>query len=162
MKNVRGGRRQYAALPVRLNAAGDVEVLLVTSRGTRRWIIPKGWPIKKLTAAEAAMTEALEEAGLEGEIMSRRPLSTYRYTKDHASGGQLQLRVDVFLMLVSKQHDDWPERDERETQWCTPLDAAALVAEAALGRIIRKVPAMCRRKKFKKAGIGLANGGGSA
>ncbi len=82
MKGPQSGRKQYAALPVRVAADGQIEVMLITSRGTKRWIIPKGWPMKKRTPAEAAVTEAFEEAGLKGEIVGQRPVSTYRYIKD--------------------------------------------------------------------------------
>jgi 8-oxo-dGTP pyrophosphatase MutT (NUDIX family) len=152
VKSLRNGKRQYAVLPVRLTADGGVEVMLITSRETRRWVIPKGWPMKSLKPAEAAEIEAYEEAGLEGDIVGRRPIGTYRYVKTMPSGEGVELLVDVYLMLVTHQADDWPERLERDTTWFNPSEAATLVAEQGLDKIIRKMPAMKRRKKLKPPG----------
>ena len=77
--------KQYAALPVRLSSDGRLEVLLLTSRETRRWVIPKGWPMRKLSPGAAAAREAYEEAGLKGTIVSEKPIGHYRYDK-HGSG----------------------------------------------------------------------------
>ena len=161
-KSLRHGNRQYAALPVKITEAGAVEVMLITSRGSRRWIIPKGWPMKKKTNAEAAVIEAYEEAGLEGRPIGRHSIGTYRYIKDEASGGKIRMRVDVYLMQVSQQLEDWPERAERETQWLPPHEAAVSVKDTGLGRIIRKVPALCRRRKTKKPRLELIEQNGDA
>jgi 8-oxo-dGTP pyrophosphatase MutT (NUDIX family) len=155
MKSLRTGNRQYAALPVRLIGNDDPEVMLITSRETRRWVLPKGWPMRGCTAAEAAQIEAFEEAGLTGDMIGRRPVGTYRYQKTRPAGEPVELRVDVYLMLVRAQLDDWPEKDERDTRWFTATEAAGLVAEKALDKIIRKIPAMKRRKKLRRrAGAG--------
>ena len=67
---------QVAALPVRRKGDGDIEVLLITSRKTNRWIIPKGWPMKGKKRHEAAAQEALEEAGISGHV-HKKPLGSY-------------------------------------------------------------------------------------
>lgn len=159
MKISRTGSKQYAVLPVHV-AAGEIRVMLITSRGTKRWIVPKGWPMKGRKPGEAAMVEAFEEAGLEGEIIGRRPIGSYRYVKGLPSGEGSELRVDVYLMLVRNQLEDWPEKAQRETQWFTPLDAAALVVEPGLAKIIRKMPAMKRRSKLDAGVEFIAENGG--
>ena len=66
---------QVAALPVK-GKPGKYRVLLVTSRETRRWIIPKGWPMKGRKDHEAAAQEALEEAGVTGHV-HKHPMGAY-------------------------------------------------------------------------------------
>lgn len=136
------GHRQYAAVPVRLSPEGRVQVLLLTSRSTRRWVIPKGWPIRKLSPAAVATREAFEEAGLEGAIVGDAPVGCYRYDKLLDSGRVTRVRVDVFLLRVELQRETWPERAERETLWCDPEAAAAMVAEPDLAVILRGMSAL--------------------
>jgi 8-oxo-dGTP pyrophosphatase MutT (NUDIX family) len=69
--------QQYAAIPIRLNEASVIEVLLLTSRGTGRWVIPKGWPMRNLAPGAAAAREAYEEAGVRGRIRPRAPVGSY-------------------------------------------------------------------------------------
>jgi hypothetical protein len=71
-KNI-ASRIQYAALPYRISSAFGTEVLLVTSRETKRWIIPKGWPKKRKDPWESGAREAAEEAGVIGKI-GREPI----------------------------------------------------------------------------------------
>ena len=128
---------------------GSAEILLITSRETRRWVIPKGWPMKGRTAAEVAMIEAFEEAGIEGEILGSKPIGTYRYLKLQLAGRRLPVRVDVFPMLVTAQLEDWPEKGQRAAAWFSPFDAAGMVAEPSLAKIIRKVDVFLRRRAKK-------------
>ncbi len=128
-------RPQYAAMPFRM--APDLEILLVTSRETSRWVIPKGWPMKTKTRREAAAIEALEEAGVEGPIR-KQPLGEYEYLKLLRSGEAQRCRVTVFLLEVKVQHDTWREQDQRSTQWFAWDAAAASVREPGLSRLIRK------------------------
>jgi 8-oxo-dGTP pyrophosphatase MutT (NUDIX family) len=72
---------QFAALPWRISERGTREVMLLTSRETHRWVIPKGWPMKKRKPAEAASQEAYEEAGLVGRIVGKRPVGSFHYAK---------------------------------------------------------------------------------
>lgn len=124
-------RTQFAALPWRVSPAGGVEVLLLTSRETRRWVIAKGWPIDGLAPNMTASREAYEEAGVEGYV-SMKPLGDYVYAKRKPSGRLLPVRVEVYPLQVSIEHSDWPEQDQRDKQWLTPSSAADLVDEPGL------------------------------
>lgn len=127
--------RQYAALPWRLRPDGDVEVLLITSRETRRWVIPKGWPMKAFRPHQAAAREAWEEAGVEGRSGARK-IGVFDYDK-RLSGGQLQpVRVEVYPLEVLEVHEIWPEAHERQRQWMPPSEAAALVDESGLASLL--------------------------
>jgi 8-oxo-dGTP pyrophosphatase MutT (NUDIX family) len=127
---------QYAALPYRLVSNLDLEVLLVTSRETRRWVIPKGWPVQKLTPHRSAAHEAMEEAGLVGRI-GRRSIGTYRYRKRLSTGSVVPCQVTVFPLKVSKQLMSWPEKDQRRTKWFKRDAAAKAVKEPELRAIIK-------------------------
>ncbi len=129
-------RRQYAALPVRYDESGQAQVLLLTSRGTGRWIIPKGWPMPKLSPAAAAAREAYEEAGVAGTIKTETPIGSYRYDKWRERGLRTEVEVDVFLLVVTRQFDSWPEQSERRTRWCDPQEAAGLVDEPELAALL--------------------------
>ncbi len=127
-------RRQYAALPFRQDRNGQIEVMLVTSRETRRWVIPRGNPVPGLTAGASAAQEAHEEAGVEGEI-SGQPLGAYRYHKRRRDGS-VPAEVLLFPLRVTCELEDWPERHERERRWFTRSEAAAAVDEADLAALI--------------------------
>jgi 8-oxo-dGTP pyrophosphatase MutT (NUDIX family) len=131
-------RRQCAALPVTRRNDGSCLVLLVTSRETRRWVLPKGWRKRKVEAWEQAAREAYEEAGLIGEI-GRQAVGHYRYDKRLRSGRTVPCRVDVFPLDVAGRLDDWPEKAEREAAWFTPDEAAEKVDEVGLAEILRRV-----------------------
>jgi len=128
-------RSQAAAIPWRLTPAGEVEVLLITSRETRRWVIPKGWPIKGLTTAETATREAFEEAGVTGKA-GRKKVGVYHYDKRLASGRLQKVKVSVFALKVEAEFDVWPELAQREKQWMSPADAAGRVQEPALAEML--------------------------
>lgn len=130
------GRIQYAALPYRANGVLELEVMLVTSRGTRRWIIPKGWPKSGLPPHRTAAEEAFEEAGVVGKV-NKRPIGEYSYDKLLKDGASLRCKVQVFALRVTRQHKKWPEKHERETRWHKPSEAAHRVREPHLRRIIR-------------------------
>ncbi|AWK89323.1 NUDIX hydrolase [Azospirillum thermophilum] len=127
-------RTQYAALPVSMTDGGP-RVLLVTSRETRRWIIPKGWPKKGVKPHKLAALEAYEEAGIVGKA-SKRPLGSFRYDKRLTETTWVPCRVDVFLLKVTRELDDWPEKDQRRRRWLAPTQAARLVSEADLVDIL--------------------------
>ncbi len=129
---------QYAVLPFRMGADGLPQVLLLTSRETKRWVIPKGWPMRGKKPREVAAREAFEEAGLVGTLIGKRPVGCYHYAKELPSGESILCQVKVFLLLVEQQLDDWPEREQRETRWFGAVDAAALVEEGGLAEILRR------------------------
>lgn len=128
-------RAQIAALPYRIDSDGRVSVLLVTSRETRRWVVPKGWPMKKKSPRQAAQVEAFEEAGVRGAV-GKRSVGRYHYLKRLRSGRTVQCSVDVFPLNVKDDLADWPEKDERNTAWFAPEAAAALVDEPELSALI--------------------------
>ncbi|HEX3652557.1 MAG TPA: NUDIX hydrolase [Rhizomicrobium sp.] len=127
---------QYAALPWR-KVHGHLEILLVTTRTSRRWIVPKGWPVSGCKPAECAAREASEEAGVVGEVAAK-PLGWFSYDKRLKSGDMLPCKVVVFPMEVMRQRRSWPEKGERQTRWCTIDEALARVPEAGLHRLIAK------------------------
>jgi 8-oxo-dGTP pyrophosphatase MutT (NUDIX family) len=128
---------QCAALPLR-ETNGELEVLLVTSRETRRWVLPKGWTERRHGAAEQAAVEAFEEAGIRGDI-SAEPIGSYAYLKRTSDGRTLPCRVDVFRMEVAEMLDEWPEKAERERRWFTLPQAAMAVEEGGLVTLMLKL-----------------------
>jgi 8-oxo-dGTP pyrophosphatase MutT (NUDIX family) len=126
-------RRQYAALPWRV--AKGVEIMLLTSRDTRRWVIPKGWPMKGRKPSAAAALEALQEAGLLGKI-EKKKLGSYHYRKRLKNGAALLCRVDVFPLRVTRQRKNWPEKGQRVTRWLDYAAAAKKVDERELQALI--------------------------
>ena len=127
-------RRQVAALPLRLAKDGAIEILLVTSRDTGRWIIPKGWTSKRIKDCKAAAREAREEAGVKGKIL-RDAIGTYRYIKRELGNGSL-IEVRVFLLKVSKRCKRWPEKRERRRAWFDIEAAASKVSDPELSFLI--------------------------
>jgi 8-oxo-dGTP pyrophosphatase MutT (NUDIX family) len=124
------GATQYGALPYVMDERGAVRVLLVTSRETRRWVIPKGWPMKGREPHEAAAQEAFEEAGVLGEA-APVPIGAYPYWKRRKRTFKL-LTVEVYPLRVRDLADTWPEAHQRERAWAAPERAAALVDEPGL------------------------------
>lgn len=127
-------QQQVAALCWR-KRKGSVEVLLVTSRETRRWVIPKGWPMEGLADYNAARREAFEEAGVEGR-MRREPLGTFFYEK-RGKNAVLPVTVTVYALEVETKRKSWPEMKQRERSWFSTHDAVLRVAEAGLKNILR-------------------------
>lgn len=128
-------RRQSAALPWRRTDEGAVEVLLITSRETRRWVVPKGWPMTGLTLAAGAAQEALEEAGVRGHIQTEA-LGSYAYDKRLKTGRLQPVVVEVFALAVTKERKNWREKSQRAKQWLSPAAAAQLVDEPDLAALI--------------------------
>jgi 8-oxo-dGTP pyrophosphatase MutT (NUDIX family) len=149
-------RVQYAALPYRLNKAGEFEVLLLTSRTRRRWIIPKGWPIKGLKPAKSAAREAFEEAGVRGTVSSK-PLGRFIYDKQLDEDGRfVACEVTVFLLAVKRQLKTWPEFEQRETRWVAASEAATLTDEDGLRPLLEAFSAKmdAKRKPATEQGPG--------
>lgn len=112
-----------------------MRILLITSRRTGRWIIPKGNRMAGLSGYRAAELEAYEEAGLRG-VASPVPIGRYRYVKYRADGTARDATVDVFPMAVTAQVADWPEKEQRMFRWFSALEAAQAVEEPDLQAII--------------------------
>jgi 8-oxo-dGTP pyrophosphatase MutT (NUDIX family) len=134
------GQLQYAAMPYRF-ANDRLEVMLVTSRETKRWIIPKGWPMKDCKPHAAAKREAFEEAGVIGEI-GKRAIGTYAYAKRLEGNETVRCTVKVFPLEVRKESKRWPERGERKARWFSPEEAAEAVDEQALGDLLRRLESL--------------------
>jgi uncharacterized protein len=132
---------QVAALPFRIlpgvaNLHGEaVDILLVTSRDTGRWVLPKGNVEPGETATAAAAREAAEEAGVAGRI-GNSSIGSFRYSKRGGDGSVAQLTVAVYPLAVVTEAADWPERKERERRWFTRAEAAAVVDEDELAELI--------------------------
>lgn len=126
---------QVAALCYRRNRQDKTEVLLITSRDTGRWVLPKGWPIKGLTPSEAAAREAFEEAGVEGRV-GAEPLGLFSYTKTFAAKEGIPVIVSVFPLAVRRLVEDFPEKGQRQLEWFSPKKAAGKVAEPDLAAIL--------------------------
>lgn len=129
---------QIAALPYRTdpNTPDDpIRVLLITSRETKRWVLPKGNPIDGLAPHQAAAHEAFEEAGVHG-IACPDALGSFQYFK-RRKNGELQLfNVAVFPLAFTHQAEVWPECDQRDAHWFTIDDAADAVEEPELKTLI--------------------------
>jgi 8-oxo-dGTP pyrophosphatase MutT (NUDIX family) len=154
VNNHRPTRIQFGALPYRFDRHAHLQVLLITSRETGRWIIPKGWPIMGFKPAQTAALEAYEEAGVRGRVSSR-PLGHYVYEKRMADRvTSFPCDVQVFPLLVKTQLKKWPESRQRKVQWFPILEAAALIDDDDLRKLILRLkerrPAVWRR--YKDAG----------
>jgi 8-oxo-dGTP pyrophosphatase MutT (NUDIX family) len=124
---------QIAALPYRLE--GELHILLVTSRDTGRWVIPKGWPMKGRKRHAAAAQEAYEEAGVEGRI-AKQAIGFYRYQKRLANGTARPCTVYIYPLEVTRQHKQWREQGQRVCRWFTLEEAAHAVLEPELQDMI--------------------------
>lgn len=128
---------QVAALCLREDRVGR-QVLMVTSRGTGRWVVPKGWPMNGRTLAGAAQQEAWEEAGAIGRV-EEIPIGYYLYQKRYRTGPPLACRVEVFRLDVAALAHDWPEKKQRRRRWMRPDEAAAAVDEPGLAELLRRL-----------------------
>lgn len=128
-------RSQFAALCYRIKK-GKVQVLLITSRTSRRWIVPKGWPIDGKTPAESAAVEAWEEAGVRGRC-DGRCIGIFSYSKDTEDQGALPCLAMIFAIEVQELAEEYPEVDQRDRVWLSRKKASKLVEEPELARILR-------------------------
>jgi 8-oxo-dGTP pyrophosphatase MutT (NUDIX family) len=127
-------RLQVAALPWR-KAEDGVEIMLITSRDTGRWILPKGWPESGENLFDAAAREAGEEAGLSGSV-SRQEIGRYFYAKALSSGEEVPCEVLVYPLEVDKVADKWKEKRERKRKWVSPAVAARMLNEPDLCKLV--------------------------
>ena len=139
---------QFAVLPWR--RTDRLEIMLVSSRETVRWVLPKGWPMKGLKPHKTAAREALEEAGILGKV-AKTSLGDYSYAKRLEDGSVQMCRVEVFALEVEQERNSWPEKDERTRKWFAVADAAEAVEESELREAILKFEmfAMAEPKKAK-------------
>lgn len=128
-------RTQFAALCYRVRQ-GKVQVLLITSRGAKRWIVPKGWPMDAKTPGAAAAREAWEEAGVRGRVTGGC-LGVYSYIKAVDDTAQLPVIAMLYPIEVQMLADKYPEAGQRRRNWMSRKKAAKLVSEPELARMIR-------------------------
>jgi len=131
----RRARRQYATLAYRTSP--KLEIMLISSRETARWVIPKGWPMKGRKPHAAAALEAFEEAGITGTI-SKSLVGTFNYNKRLSDGEVITCTVEVYPMMVEIERADWPESEQRTRQWFSLTAAAEAVEEDTLKTLISK------------------------
>jgi 8-oxo-dGTP pyrophosphatase MutT (NUDIX family) len=129
--------RQCGALPI-VEVDGAPQILLITSRRTLRWVIPKGWPKSGVTPDEQAAQEAFEEAGVSGRI-SKTALGSYSYTKRLHVFAWARVTVDVFPLLVDRQSLTWPESNSRTLRWFSLAQASQNVRERDLAALILRL-----------------------
>ncbi|WP_454855020.1 NUDIX hydrolase [Rhizobium binxianense] len=129
-------RQQYGALCFRrVDGGAEIEILLVTSRDSGRWLIPKGWPMKKKKPYEAAAIEAWEEAGVRGAV-NKRPVGRYTYLKELDDGDVAPCIVDVFQVEVQELRGEFKELGQRVLDWVSPDEAARRVREIELKSLL--------------------------
>lgn len=126
-------RAQLAAICYRIKN-DKLQICLVTTRGSGRWIVPRGWPMHKHTPAQAAAVEAFEEAGLSG-ITHPNSIGAYSYDKP-IDNGVIPVMVMVYALHVTDAAKDWPEKKQRDRKWMTPKKAAAQLDELGLRQIV--------------------------
>lgn len=137
-------RTQFAALCYRYRQ-GKVQILLITSRGSKRWIVPKGWPMEGKTPAASALIEAWEEAGVMGKA-EEACLGVYSYGKRYEDIEDLACLAMLFPVKVTSLAKKFPESGQRRRRWVSRKKAAQLVAEPELARMIRGFDPKARRK----------------
>lgn len=126
---------QVAALPWRREADGSFSVLLITSRTNGKWMLPKGWPMKGLSEAEAARQEALEEAGVEG-VVETQAIGSYRYSKLFSDGSSTPGQAVIFPLAVTRERKGWKEKGQRQRRWMSAHEAAEAAHEPDLARFL--------------------------
>ena len=132
----RPARLQYAALSYRYRKRHDaLEVLLITSRDTGRWVIPKGWPMEGRPSYAVAEREAYEEAGVKGKV-HKEPIGYYMYQKGLAKGLSVPCKVHVYALEVDDLCKNFPEKGERRLEWVSLTEAAERVAEPGLKPVL--------------------------
>ncbi|MFQ3302537.1 MAG: 8-oxo-dGTP pyrophosphatase MutT (NUDIX family) [Planktomarina sp.] len=134
-KRKRNARSQFGALCYRVTD-GKIQILLISSRRTKRWILPKGWPENGMTPGESAANEAMEEAGVTG-MLNERPLGVYCYEKNVANGENYPCIVTIYALKVKKTWADYPEKSERRRKWFGRKGAAKRVFEPELALLIK-------------------------
>jgi predicted phosphate transport protein (TIGR00153 family) len=133
----RSAARQYGVVAWKRAPDGAVLVLLITSRETGRWVVPRGNPVRGLTGHESAAVEAWEEAGIRGPL-SELPIGHYPYEKVKRSGRAVPTDVTLYAMAVEQELFAWPERPERNRRWFAQEEAAGLVAEPRLAALLAR------------------------
>mgnify|MGYP001169309206 CR=1 FL=1 len=125
----------------------NVKILLVTSRRSKRWIIPKGWKVEKMSNRKSVALEAWEEAGVQGRV-SDRSIGTYYYRKRTAKDDFLTCAVKVFALEVKASKKKFPEREQRKLKWVNPTKAIDSVSEPELKTVLKNFSRRIRKESF--------------
>jgi 8-oxo-dGTP pyrophosphatase MutT (NUDIX family) len=133
--------RQCGAIPYSV-VDGRVAFLLITARRSGRWIFPKGAIDPGLTPQESAALEALEEAGVSGQIWGE-PIGSYRSS---SSDNSSLVDIDAYPLLVETQLDVWKEMDQRLRHWVMLPEAKRLLNDPALSRLAVKLDDQLREQ----------------
>ncbi|MGV1760798.1 NUDIX hydrolase [Rhizobium sp. A22-96] len=140
-------RSQFGALCFRYKDSGqDFEILVITSRDSGRWIIPKGWPMKGKKPYEAAAVEAWEEAGVRGTVR-KKAIGRYTYLKDLDGGDVAPCIVEMFEIEVKEIRSDFKEKGQRVLNWVTPDEAARRVREVELKSLLVQFVPQARKSQ---------------
>jgi 8-oxo-dGTP pyrophosphatase MutT (NUDIX family) len=131
--------RQFAALPLMVRN-GETLVMLVTTRESRRWVLPKGWAEVDVAPHDLAAREAFEEAGLLGQVV-QEAAGEFTYEKRLDTGETVLCKVVVYPLWVTQQLENWPEQHQREAQWLTLAEAAMMVDEGDLSALLLRLAA---------------------
>ncbi|WP_247742900.1 NUDIX hydrolase [Shimia sp. R9_1] len=142
-----GKNLQFAALPYRIRK-GKPQILMVTSRGTQQWIIPKGWPMDGMKPHKAAAQEAWEEAGITGAI-GKHSIGQFRYRKTRGPLRGQKIRVMVFALEVDKLAKHYPEAGQRRRKWMRPKKAAKHIRIPELAEILRNFDTKQLKKRAR-------------
>jgi 8-oxo-dGTP pyrophosphatase MutT (NUDIX family) len=137
------GKKQFAALPFRLDNS-ELHVMLITTRRKRRWSVPKGSPMRNKKPHHTAALEAYEEAGLVG-VIATRAMGSFKHRK-RKGDRKRTMDVSVFPMKVHGQERWWPEKGERQAIWVSAETAARLVHKVELRRLIIRFAAQTERR----------------
>ncbi|MFT7524768.1 MAG: 8-oxo-dGTP pyrophosphatase MutT (NUDIX family) [Candidatus Paceibacteria bacterium] len=128
-------QRQVGALCWRKRGE-KLQVLLITSRDSGRWLIPKGWPMDDRASRNVALLEAWEEAGVTGSVQ-KEAIGSFKYHKGIDEDFSVPCKVAVFSVEVDKIAKHFPEVDQRRQKWFSPKKASRMVVEPQLRKIIR-------------------------
>lgn len=134
----RENQHQIAALCLR-GSGKKRRVLLITSRDTGRWVLPKGWPIDGLDGPGTAAQEAWEEAGVKPVKVKKRPVGSFQYLKRMSADLAVIVQTQVYKIRVASLAETFPEAGERIRKWVTPDKAAMMVEEPGLREILRNL-----------------------
>ncbi|MBB4952416.1 8-oxo-dGTP pyrophosphatase MutT (NUDIX family) [Agrobacterium vitis] len=130
--------------------ADNVEVLLITSRDTGRWVIPKGWPMGSKKSHAVAEREAYEEAGVKGKV-EKNSFGSFTYDKAMPGGLHIPCEVKVYLLKVNELVENYPEKGTRRLEWVSCEEAAERVREPQLKRLFHLL-SLSRKADRIKAG----------
>lgn len=136
-------------MPWRLASDGGLEFLLVTSRTSKHWLLPKGWPIPGKSGVESALQEAFEEAGIHAKGQET-PIGRYAFIKVLHDLTELPCTMAVYAVGNIREVDEWPEKGQRERGWFSQADAVAIAFDFNLSLFLASVEYDRKRKRLRR------------